>query len=406
MARFPGNESGDGDSPARFRKDPDPRFWRMNRSLPFDWQLAPYDILQSQAHARGLVRVGVLTEAEAEEIAAGLDRVQARIEAPGFAFEEADEDIHMAIERLLGEEIGPLAGKLHTGRSRNDQVATDIAMVVGAAFWISPRLMKDRSVWGPPATALGLVPVLLSPWWLPALWTGAGQALFLDAGRLPMTTVGYADLLTGHVGEAGAPWWLGAAVLVAAAAALVPNRTRIPVIVCWIVALAAAVVALVLGHLTFHLPVISTSAGLGFLVLVLQAAFVTAALLGAVGLAASVAAGWRRAIALAVASVFGLVPLLGLGWFVINGPGELRQAQRRCLVPRQRLRRSARLRAPAHRRQVAGLPPDQMRHPRAGCRLDARRVQPRHAVIPPRSQEKSHGHHLGDGRCAMLFYFC
>jgi len=70
MARFPGNEDSAGDAPARFRKDPDPRFWRMNRSLPFDWQLAPYDIVQSQAHARGLVRVGVLTEAEAEENAA------------------------------------------------------------------------------------------------------------------------------------------------------------------------------------------------------------------------------------------------------------------------------------------------------------------------------------------------
>ena len=59
MARFPGKGSEDGDAPARFRKEPDPRFWRMNRSLPFDWQLAPYDILQSQAHARGLARMPV-----------------------------------------------------------------------------------------------------------------------------------------------------------------------------------------------------------------------------------------------------------------------------------------------------------------------------------------------------------
>jgi argininosuccinate lyase len=140
MARFPGNEGKDGDAPARFRKEPDPRFWRMNRSLPFDWQLAPYDVLQSQAHARGLARIGVMTEAEAEEIAAGLDRVLARIEAPGFAFEESDEDIHMAIERLLGEEVGAVAGKLHTGRSRNDQVATDVAMVVKAASHRAMRL--------------------------------------------------------------------------------------------------------------------------------------------------------------------------------------------------------------------------------------------------------------------------
>ncbi len=140
MARFPGQDGTDGDAPARFRKEPDPRFWRMNRSLPFDWQLAPYDILQSQAHARALARIGVMTAAEAEEIGAGLERVQARIEAPGFAFEESDEDIHMAIERLLGQEVGALAGKLHTGRSRNDQVATDIAMVVNAASRKAMRL--------------------------------------------------------------------------------------------------------------------------------------------------------------------------------------------------------------------------------------------------------------------------
>jgi len=117
---------------ARFRKDPDPRFWRLNRSLPFDWQLAAYDLDQSRAHARGLQRVGVLDAAELAEMEAGLDRVQARMAEHGFEFEDADEDIHMAIERLLGEEIGPLAGKLHTGRSRNDQVATDVALVVQA----------------------------------------------------------------------------------------------------------------------------------------------------------------------------------------------------------------------------------------------------------------------------------
>jgi argininosuccinate lyase len=117
---------------ARFRKDPDPRFWALNRSLEFDWRLAPYDIDQSQAHARGLMEIGVLSEAELAELDAGLERVRERIAAHGFEFEPADEDIHMAVERLLGEEIGPLAGKLHTGRSRNDQVATDVAMVVQA----------------------------------------------------------------------------------------------------------------------------------------------------------------------------------------------------------------------------------------------------------------------------------
>ena len=117
---------------SRFRKDPDPRFWQLNRSIEFDWRLAPYDIDQSQAHARALREIGVLDEEELRQIDAGLERVRARMGEHGFQFAEADEDIHMAIERLLGEEIGPLAGKLHTGRSRNDQVATDVAMVVQA----------------------------------------------------------------------------------------------------------------------------------------------------------------------------------------------------------------------------------------------------------------------------------
>ena len=117
---------------SRFRKDPDPRFWRLNRSIAFDWRLAAYDIDQSRAHARGLQRIGVLSEEELDQIDAGLERVGDRMAQHGFEFEGADEDIHMAVERLLGEEIGPLAGKLHTGRSRNDQVATDVAMVVQA----------------------------------------------------------------------------------------------------------------------------------------------------------------------------------------------------------------------------------------------------------------------------------
>ena len=117
---------------ARFRKDPDRRFWRLNRSLEFDKWLAPYDLDQSRAHARGLCQIGVLDADELQQMEAGLERVGARMAEHGFQFEQADEDIHMAIERLLGEEIGPLAGKLHTGRSRNDQVATDVAMVVQA----------------------------------------------------------------------------------------------------------------------------------------------------------------------------------------------------------------------------------------------------------------------------------
>jgi argininosuccinate lyase len=114
----------------RFRDPPDPVFWRLNASLAFDRRLAPYDVRQSLAHARALRTVGVLDDGELTELVAGLERVAAELEDDTFEFEPADEDIHMAIERRLTEIAGPVGGKLHTARSRNDQVATDVAMYV------------------------------------------------------------------------------------------------------------------------------------------------------------------------------------------------------------------------------------------------------------------------------------
>ena len=93
-------------------------------------RLAPYDIDQSRAHARALLDMGVLDAAELEQLDVALEGVGTEMERGDFEFAPFDEDIHMAIERRLTELVGPLAGKLHTGRSRNDQVATDVAMVV------------------------------------------------------------------------------------------------------------------------------------------------------------------------------------------------------------------------------------------------------------------------------------
>jgi argininosuccinate lyase len=115
---------------SRFHEEPDPRFWRLNRSIEFDWRLAPYDIDQSRAHARALLQMGVLSAHELETLDSALEQVGGEMERGDFEFEPSDEDIHMAIERRLGDVVGALAGKLHTGRSRNDQVATDVAMVV------------------------------------------------------------------------------------------------------------------------------------------------------------------------------------------------------------------------------------------------------------------------------------
>ncbi|HEX3292278.1 MAG TPA: argininosuccinate lyase [Solirubrobacterales bacterium] len=116
----------------RFREEQDPLFRRINSSISFDWRLAPFDIEQSKAHARILAKLEVLDEGELEQITGGLDRVAEELDQGTFEFRKDDEDIHMAIERRLTELIGPVGGKLHTARSRNDQVATDLALLVRA----------------------------------------------------------------------------------------------------------------------------------------------------------------------------------------------------------------------------------------------------------------------------------
>ncbi len=117
---------------SRFGEGQDPLFRRINSSISFDWRLASFDVEQSKAHARALTRLGVLDDDELAKIAEGLERVGGELEQGSFEFREDDEDIHMAIERRLTELIGPLGGKLHTARSRNDQVATDLALLVRA----------------------------------------------------------------------------------------------------------------------------------------------------------------------------------------------------------------------------------------------------------------------------------
>lgn len=111
----------------RFVAANDPLMARFNASLPFDWRLWDADITGSIAWARAIAGAGLLTAAERDQIIAGLAGLRAEIAAdPQAAFAgAADEDIHSYVERRLTERIGPVAGKLHTGRSRNDQVATD-----------------------------------------------------------------------------------------------------------------------------------------------------------------------------------------------------------------------------------------------------------------------------------------
>lgn len=109
-------------------------FAAINPSIDVDKRLWQHDIQGSIAHATMLAQVGILTEAEAHSIIQGLTQIHGEIAAGTFVFSTALEDIHMNIESRLGEIIGPLSGKLHTARSRNDQVATDFRLYVRDAL--------------------------------------------------------------------------------------------------------------------------------------------------------------------------------------------------------------------------------------------------------------------------------
>ncbi|MGZ5852140.1 MAG: lyase family protein, partial [Hyphomicrobium sp.] len=114
----------------RFMASPAEIMEEINASIGFDKRLAPQDIAASKAHAAMLAEQGIISKADAREIAKGLDAVLAEIESGRMEFSRALEDVHMNVESRLKELIGTPAGRLHTARSRNDQVATDFRLYV------------------------------------------------------------------------------------------------------------------------------------------------------------------------------------------------------------------------------------------------------------------------------------
>jgi argininosuccinate lyase len=123
---LPGGKSWGG----RFSEPTDRLVEAFSSSLSFDRRLYPYDIQGSVAHCKTMERAGVFTAEETEALILGLKAVSAELDEGRFPFADQDEDIHMAVERRLTELIGPLGGKLHTGRSRNDQIALDLRLYV------------------------------------------------------------------------------------------------------------------------------------------------------------------------------------------------------------------------------------------------------------------------------------
>ena len=118
----------------RFAAGPEAVMEAINASIGFDKRLAPQDVAGSKAHAEMLAAAGIISKADAAALAQGLERILAEIEAGAFDFSTALEDIHMNVEARLAELVGEPAGRLHTARSRNDQVAVDLRL------WVRERL--------------------------------------------------------------------------------------------------------------------------------------------------------------------------------------------------------------------------------------------------------------------------
>ncbi len=207
----------------RFDGALDPLAMQLNSSLSVDKRLWEADIRGSLAWARALARAEVITQAEADELCAGLQAVQAEFSGGTFQFAPTDEDIHTAVERRLGERVGAAAGKLHTGRSRNDQAATDFRLwLMEAADRILDRVgaLEDALIAKAESeieTALPgythtqrAQPILFSHWLMSHFW-----ALERDRERLKQTRARANVMPLGSAALAGTGFAIDRAALAA-----------------------------------------------------------------------------------------------------------------------------------------------------------------------------------------------
>ena len=200
----------------RFSTKLNDQAWDLNSSLPVDQRMAIQDVDGSIAWANALHKANILLDEEHASISLGLDTVRKEFASGQFSFAPSDEDIHTAVERRLSELIGAAAGKLHTGRSRNDQVATDFRLWMlqaipelhSAFLNLQSALVEQAELAGetimPGYTHLQRAqPILLGHWWLSHYW-----ALKRDVERLQDLTKRVSVLPLGSGALAGAPFAL------------------------------------------------------------------------------------------------------------------------------------------------------------------------------------------------------
>ena len=198
----------------RFSTKLNDQAWDLNTSLPVDKRMALQDVDGSRAWADAIHKAGILSDKEHASISLGLDMVRKEFSSGQFTFAPSDEDIHTAVERRLNELIGDAAGKLHTGRSRNDQVATDFRLwmlqaipELNSAFKnLQSALVEQAEAAGetimPGYTHLQRAqPILLAHWWLSHYWS-----LQRDVERLNDLTKRVSVLPLGSGALAGVPF--------------------------------------------------------------------------------------------------------------------------------------------------------------------------------------------------------
>ncbi|GAA2125694.1 hypothetical protein GCM10009843_23660 [Nocardioides bigeumensis] len=204
-----------------------------------------------------------------------------------------------------------------------------VVMVLGVlalAARLAPDLVADRSVSLPPLVALGVVPVLLVPWWLPLLVQGHPGGLLLEPGRFPAASTGGLDLLLGRLEGLGAPVWLAVPIVLAALLALVPARSRVTALVCWTTALVTTLVAALVAAPTVDVLGGSARPGAGGAVPVVTGALVVAGCAGALAVLQHLRAAdsaWQRRLAAVPAVVALAVPTAGAVWFAAGGHDNL-----------------------------------------------------------------------------------
>jgi len=200
----------------RFSTKLNEQAWDLNSSLPVDQRMALQDVDGSMAWASAIHNAGILSDEEHASISLGLDTVKREFASGEFRFVPSDEDINTAVERRLSELIGAAAGKLHTGRSRNDQVVTDFRLwmlntipELHSAFNILQSALIEQAELASETIMPGYThlqraqPILLAHWWLSHYW-----ALKRDVDRLNDLTKRVSVLPLGSGALAGAPFAL------------------------------------------------------------------------------------------------------------------------------------------------------------------------------------------------------